>query len=549
MANNWAAWDAAHRGAGVKTAVVSPGRHKVTSGGKHLGNIEKRGDKHVAVVKADRGLQSKEFGSHEEALNHIRTEHGLSHASVPKLPASKVPAAPKKSSASKPAPAWSQWDAEHGSGGGGVSSADRIAAQIHGSLGHASAPGAPKTTEMRGRGKNRSVVSQGALSTSTASHATKSGFKRLAPVKGEKNQFDSAQTKIRMAEYNRKKKAAVAHDPVDQKTPDTEIRVNPHKTSGSASADRIAAAIRAVHAEHKASAPPPAPKYEPGSHEDLADKAEAATKTAREQNTKVSHLSAADMHKDAGSTHGASESKAYTYHSQMAAYHKAAAHSPSTLINPGVSEEHKDEQHSRFPSGLHQMLSSFMDTLSRRRSQKMYESVPEASATGLLAHEKTAVRNYTGSSYSSVNGHLRGTSPASGSNLHHVDGVTAGLDSAFEKQPGLKQDLVTYRGVKKAGDMFGPVGSKVGGEFQDLGYGSTASHAAITRGFGASGGALIRVLHPAGSKLMRPSTVGSFGDAERELLVPRGVRFHVAADRMVTTNNGEIMRQIDLIRK
>lgn len=77
MANNWEAWDAKKRGEGVRVAKSATGGHKVTSGGKHLGNIERRGNKHIAVTKSGRSLASREFDSHEEALDHIRKVHGL----------------------------------------------------------------------------------------------------------------------------------------------------------------------------------------------------------------------------------------------------------------------------------------------------------------------------------------------------------------------------------------------------------------------------------------------------------------------------------------
>lgn len=77
MANNWAGWDSKARGANVRVTKSATGGSKVTSGGKHLGNIEKRGDKHVAVTKDGRALSSATFDSHEEALDHVRKKNGL----------------------------------------------------------------------------------------------------------------------------------------------------------------------------------------------------------------------------------------------------------------------------------------------------------------------------------------------------------------------------------------------------------------------------------------------------------------------------------------
>lgn len=445
---------------------------------------------------------------------------------------------------------WAKWDAEHGHGGGSTTSAERIAAQIHGSLGHAGSGPTPKTSETRVK-TSKSVVSRAADSRSSAQHVTKKAMKRPAPVKGQKNRYDSAQTTIRMAEYNRKKKMAVAGDPTDKLTPKTEINANPHvdakKTS---SVSKIVAAIKGVHAEHKALAPPlAAPAHEPGSLEDKASKAEAATKRASEAPTKANHEAAAAAHKEAATMYEADQAKAGVYHHEMASYHSHAASSPTTLIAATVGQEHKDEHASKFPNALHSMFSSFMDTVSRRRSQKMYDSVPKASETGLTQAHKASISAYTGSHYARINGHLRGTDPRVGTEKAAVEKHVTNLDAAFAKQPGLAHDLITYRGTHSADKLFGPIGSKVGGEFQDLGYGSTASHAAVTAGFGSSTGALIRIIHPQGSKLLKPSDVGSFGDAERELLTPRGTRYHVAADRMVTTKTGKQKRMIDLVRK
>lgn len=437
---------------------------------------------------------------------------------------------------------WAKWDAEHGSGGH-ESSADKIAASIRGALGHTDSDAKTDTKETRKAG--RSTVSRATGARSSVSHVAKKDLKRPAPVKGEKDAGDSFKTKIRMAAYNAKKKKAVADDPVDKHTPKTEIKLNPHSSSAAA----LAARIKETHAEHAKLAPPKV-IHAPGSLEDNAQKAEEATVKAQAHATKENHIGAANLHKKAATMGQANEAKASTYHHEMASYHEHAAFHSDTLIPAGVKEEHKDEQASKFPSAVHSMLSSFMDTVSRRRSQKMYDAVPKAAESKLTPSQKSAVRQYTGSNYRTINDHLRGTHtlPDGGAKTD-TEKTISDLDDAFAKQPGLAHDLITYRGTNGADKLFGPVGSKVGGEFQDLGYGSTASHASITAGFGSGSGALVRIVHPAGSKLLKPSEVGAFGDSERELMVPRGARYHVAADRLVTTNTGKQKRVIDLIRK
>lgn len=663
---SWAKWDAEHRAAGVRVTAGTLGQFKVTSGGKHLGNIHKQGDgKHIAVTKVNGVLQSHEFATHTGALNHIRKTHGLpavsakkaasSNATLPHLPGmglttpkkttKKAAASPsardlstsftqprtaKKTAAKKiaapPPPKvtstthaggggvphhdWSKWDEQHGSGGG-VSSAERIAAQIRGSLGHSEPTGREvKTT----KGKSGSVVSLAADARSTASHVQKKDMKRPAPVKGEKDQADAFRTKIRMAEYNRKKQAATAADPVNAHTPKTEQVVNPHSATphilaqqasekaaayptaanhraaekayltaakaaavaGSASlasshtkmamghgksaaqlekaagrtnessANRLADAIKGVHAEQRRGLPKATPKHAPGSAEDLADKADAATAAAHAGPSYVTHQKAYQAHKAVSDVVGKDPHiKAYPYHKNMMEYHRFAADHPSQVIPAGVNQEHADEHAARFPTATPHMFHQFTDTASRRRSQRMYDAAAKASSTPLSSLERNAVQTYTGSGYSSMNNHLRGTDVTTNS---HILNSIRHLDSAFNKQPGLEDDMISYRGVQNADKMFGSVGSRVGGEFRDLGYGSSASHAAVASGFGGTG-ALIRILHPKGSKLLKPSDVGSFGDSERELIMPRGSRFHVAADRIVTTINGTKQRMIDLVRK
>ncbi|HEV2346463.1 MAG TPA: hypothetical protein VGS97_20355 [Actinocrinis sp.] len=64
--------------AAVKLSKTSTGAVKVTQGATHLGNVESRGGKYVAVVRAARGkLSTAAFDTHEEALDHIRQSHGL----------------------------------------------------------------------------------------------------------------------------------------------------------------------------------------------------------------------------------------------------------------------------------------------------------------------------------------------------------------------------------------------------------------------------------------------------------------------------------------
>lgn len=820
---SWAKWDLEHRSSGVRETQISGVSTKVTSGGKHLGNIHKEANgTHTAVTKVGGVLQSHNFQSHQGALNHIRKTHGLPGISAKKTapstpPPSKydkakaeaeeaskkantsntaeahfnavtahgkamdaagpgtaqyydhmsfqhehldkgkklaaantakkvatpvakkvappnpqptltdrvaaalnasahankvktseahkaaekahlaasekatsmgmgsvasshltaamqhnaetkklaVPAA-KKTAPSAPAHAFASWDAEHGSGGGGVSSADKIAASIRGALG----PGTLSAPKVESKtGKSGSTISRAESARSVVAHVQKKDMKRPAPVKGEKDQADAFRTKIRMAEYNRKKEAAKAADPVNALTPKTEVNLNPHTTAPKAddfptahanaaqagkdamkvntveahqkaiaaqqkaidlapagksvagykgnielhqkainklggtapaakktaspqsSADKIAAMIKGTHAEQhgKTAAPAkkvaaaapkvetpaaPAPKhtvpelkektYAAGSAEDLANKAEEATRTANESPSYVNHQKAYEAHSAVLSKLSASDPgmhKARDYHTLMQGFHRFAADHPAKVVPAGLKEKHEDKLADRLPqAGTHQMHTAFTDTASRRHSQQMYEAVPKASESKLTPGQKSSIGAYTGSAYTTINTYhrqiLQGKGHMTQSSQDAAKKHTANLDAAFAKQPALQHDLVTYRGTRNADEMFGKVGERVGGEFVDHGYTSTSSHAAVGGGFGggisnasAAPSTLIRVLHPAGSKVLKPSEVGSFHDAEREILTPRGTRFHIAADRVVTLQNGKTQRQVDLIRK
>lgn len=754
---SWAQWDLEHRSAGVRETKMSGVSTKVTSGGKHLGNIHKEANgTHTAVTKVGGVLQSHNFQSHQGALNHIRKTHGLPGVSAKKAaaphmpgmglaslkktaakkvaaPAAKKVAAPppavkkavaapaaKKAVSTPPAThAFASWDAEHGSGGGGVSSADKIAASIRGALG----PGkmdAPKV-ESKTSKTTGSTISRAESARSAVAHVQKKDLKRPAPVKGEKDAADAFRTKIRMAEYNRKKEAAKAADPVNAMTPKTEVGLNPHdkpkaelakaatekafahptvenhkaaekavlaaakeaaangnasgashwtklamlhgkhadelskSSSVSSSADKIAAMIKSTHAEQrgKPAVPdlPPVSKladaaskkahenptsmsahqaavvahtkaqaraslngdgalvkyhqkainehmtaanklademdakiqaqqsakhtvpelkqqtHAAGSAEDLANKADEATRLANESPSYVNHQKAYEAHGKAlakiGTGYNASSEvfKARDYHTMMQGYHRFAADHPDKVIPAGISEEHTDKLADRLPEAAgHQRHASFTDTASRRHSQQMYDAVPKASAANLTAGHKAAIKAYTGSGYTTINNYhrhvLNGTQTMGPTDQEYAKKHTANLDAAFAKQPALEHDLITYRGTRNANKMFGAVGEKVGGEFVDHGYTSTSSHAAVGGGFGggtagatAETSTLIRVLHPAGSKVLKPSEVGGFGDSEREILTPRGTRYHIAADRVVTLQNGRTQRQVDLVRK
>jgi len=450
---------------------------------------------------------------------------------------------------------WAKWDAEHGHGGTGVSSADKIAAQIRGALG-AGKTDEPKVRTVRGR--SGSTISRAESARSAVSHVQKSDMKRPAPVKGEKDQADSFRTKIRMAEYNRKKAAAVSQDPVDKHTPRTEARSNP----ASDSSKKIADQIRGVHgAQHGKDVPAPAKKTarapktvkteaEPTLYKDdeygrASKAADEATRKAEADPTDENHKAAMAAHSYAAGKLGSGKvsSKnpgAVTYHNAMRTYHYYANH--PNRPKAGVVEEHGDRVDPNAAAG------QFLDTRSRAASEAAYNSIPEVRKTGVGPEHLDSVRAYTKGSDATINSHLRSGPSSDPSVAAQAQGHIDRLDEAFAKQAPLSSDLTSYRGVSHVEQLFGKVGERVGSEFVDHGFSSTTTNPEIARSFGAQhqGGALLRVTTKAGTRVLNPAGAGGFGRSEREIMMPRGSSYRVKADRMVRLHDGTLQRQIDL---
>lgn len=139
--------------------------------------------------------------------------------------------------------------------------------------------------------------------------------------------------------------------------------------------------------------------------------------------------------------------------------------------------------------------------------------------------EKTALKQYTGSAYESINDKLRAAKlSAETKPTQKVPGL---MHDGIEKSR-LKQDTTLYRGIGGAGDkLFGPVGSHVGEDFTEYGFVSTSVHSDS-----AFGGTRLVIHAPKGTHAMDVKSFSNFGH-ENEVLLQHGTRFKINSDKMV----------------
>ncbi len=144
-----------------------------------------------------------------------------------------------------------------------------------------------------------------------------------------------------------------------------------------------------------------------------------------------------------------------------------------------------------------------------------------------------AVNTYTGAEYAAINAHLRGTRMPYGYTADDVTEAIAGLDKAFAAS-SLDADVLAFRGVLNARQMFGEAvdGDLTGLEWREDAPLSTSTLERRANGFSGTGPdrMVMRVLVPAGTGAVEASGV----DLEAELLVARGARLRIVADRGVS---------------
>lgn len=153
-----------------------------------------------------------------------------------------------------------------------------------------------------------------------------------------------------------------------------------------------------------------------------------------------------------------------------------------------------------------------------------------------------AVNTYTGSEYNAINRHLRGLPLPYGYQAADVAPTIRDLDAALAASR-LSREAVVYRGVVDAGSMFGDrlAGNLTGMQWREDAYLSSTARERKAAGFAGGGDRplVMRILAPSGTQ-----AIGASGmDLEAELLLRRGLRLRVVADRGVDPRG---VRHIDV---
>lgn len=100
--------------------------------------------------------------------------------------------------------------------------------------------------------------------------------------------------------------------------------------------------------------------------------------------------------------------------------------------------------------------------------------------------------------------------------------ILRGLDSVFRRVPRTTSSLTVYRGTGTIAGM-----SLHEGDFRTLQFFSTADNEEPTGRFLRDGGALLILTLPVGTPVYNMEALPEFGGLERELLLPRGIRWSV----------------------
>jgi hypothetical protein len=129
-----------------------------------------------------------------------------------------------------------------------------------------------------------------------------------------------------------------------------------------------------------------------------------------------------------------------------------------------------------------------------------------------------------------------------------VQGWIGGIDSAMESSP-LADDVIVWRGHRNGPRMFGDSfsGDLTGIEWREAAFVSTSSDETVATGFARehsttstpAGSVVMRLVTPAGTGAVELSD----GSYESEMLLDRGHRYRVVADRGV---DGDGVRQLDV---
>ena len=115
-----------------------------------------------------------------------------------------------------------------------------------------------------------------------------------------------------------------------------------------------------------------------------------------------------------------------------------------------------------------------------------------------------------------------------------TDGRIAQMDKAFAQSP-LESDVVTYRGVRTGGSVFGAEmpANLTGFEWTDRAYFSTSVDRAVAEPFAHDGGVLMRIVAPMGIHAVGLRPASRVEKPEYEILFDRGLTYRVVADHGV----------------
>lgn len=194
------------------------------------------------------------------------------------------------------------------------------------------------------------------------------------------------------------------------------------------------------------------------------------------------------------------------------------------------------------PPKPEQVQGCFDDVMSTGRGNRVYDFVTGAHELPLTTPHQNALTFYTANGYAILNSMLR---------TGKTSNVTAGthvisLDELFGLAPVLTEAIEVYRGIDQstAKQLFGAIGEKVGQTFVEPGYSSCS--ALVSTAFTQGSNIIIRTTVPRGSRVVKPSAAGHFGDKEREIILPRLAHFLVMRDEVIETDYSQ-KRQLDLV--
>ncbi len=177
----------------------------------------------------------------------------------------------------------------------------------------------------------------------------------------------------------------------------------------------------------------------------------------------------------------------------------------------------------------------------------VYNSMPKLADFTTTNEAKQAVADYTdGSVADGVNRTLRLGAPDENGIPEYKRAnaktavVIAGMDQAFRDVPPLSHPVTVFRGVSDVREMFGDVGERVGGEFDDKAFTSTSTSPQVADWFARASQqdkAVLTIHVPAGAKAINPDKMGMFGDMAREVVLNRGGRYRVLSDKVVPSQS------------